>query len=682
MTPPIANRIPKTLTAHGNTRTDDYFWLRDRDNPEVIEYLEAENAHTAAVMASESSLTEEINREILSRIQQTDQTVPARRGAYFYYSRTVAGRQYPLYCRTRGSEGAEEVMLDINELARGKEYFALGALAVSENDALLGFSTDENGSEEYTVRIKNLHTGAMLPDVIPDTSPGLVWANDGRTFFYVTFDETKRPEKVRRHLAGRDAVYDEVVFTETDRRFTFEIGKTRSRKFLVVSSINASKTSETLLLDADHPEGSFRVFEPRQTGVEYYVDHQGDRFLVRTNADGAARFKLMETPAAATARTNWRALVPEHAEATLDEVEAFEGHAVLHTRENALPNIRVMNRATGAIHALEFAEPAYTVALGDNFEYRTGTLRFAYSSLVTPYSVFDYDIAARTRVLLKQTEVPGGFHSADYTTERLYAPAVDGKRVPVSIVYRGGFQRNGRNPLLLYGYGSYGLNTDAKFTASYLSLLDRGFAVALAHVRGGAEYGREWFENGRMLNKRNSFTDFVACAEYLIAERYTSAACLSAMGGSAGGLLMGAVINLRPELFRSVVAMVPFVDVVTTMLDASIPLTTGEYDQWGNPSEKVYYDYMKTYSPYDNVERKAYPNLLVTTGLNDPRVAYWEPAKWVARLRALKTDGNLLLLKTQMGAGHGGPSGRYEKYRETAFIYAFLLKTAGQGCQT
>jgi len=682
MTPPVAARVPKTLTAHGDTRTDDYFWLRERENPEVIAYLEAENAHTAAVMAPEAPLVEDINREILSRIQQTDRTVPAQRGAYFYYSRTVQGQQYPIYCRTRGADGAEEVMLDANELARGKEYFALGALAVSENDTLLAFSTDENGSEEYTVRVKNLHTGAMLPDVIPDTSPGLVWANDGRTFFYVTFDQTKRPEKVRRHVVGRDAVYDEVVFTETDPQFTFEIAKTRSRKFLVVSSINASKTSETLLLDADHPDGIFRVFEPRQTGVEYYVDHQGDRFLVRTNADGAARFKLMETPTGATARTNWRTLIPEHSEATLDEADAFDSYAALRTRENALPCLCVMDRGSGDTHALQFAEPAYAVALAENFEYRTGVLRFAYSSLVTPHSVVEYDVASRTRVLLKQTEVPGGFHSADYTTERLYAPAADGRRVPISIVYRKGLQRNGRSPLLLYGYGSYGMNTDAKFTVSYLSLMDRGFAVALAHVRGGAEYGREWFENGRMLHKRNSFTDFIACAQYLIAEHYTSAGCLCAMGGSAGGLLMGAVINLQPELFRSVVAMVPFVDVVTTMLDASIPLTTGEYDQWGNPSEKVSYDYMKTYSPYDNVERKAYPNLLVTTGLNDPRVAYWEPAKWVARLRALKTDSNLLLLKTQMGAGHGGPSGRYEKYRETAFVYAFLLKTAGQGCHT
>jgi len=662
-TPPIARRLPFELRAHGDTRIDDYYWLRNRQDPEVLQYLEAENAYTAEVLAPHAALIEEINIEILSRIQQTDQTVPAQRGDWFYYSRTEEGKQYPIYCR-HNQHGEEQIFLDLNQLAEGKEYFALGGLAVSEDSHLLAYLTDENGSEEYTVQVKDLRTGKTLADRIEDCSHGIAWANDNRTLFYTRFDETKRPDRVLRHTLG--SIADEVVFTEPDERFTFELGKTRSTKYLAVTSINASLTSEVFLLDADRPQGTFKSFAPRVTGEEYYIDHQAERFLIRTNSNGATRFQLMECPLTQTAREHWRTIRPEAPDSTLDEVHAFENFLVLETREHGLPAIRIL---TETETALTFPEPAYTVAVADNHEYRTTKLRYVYTSLVTPLSTYSYDIATHTSTLLKQTEVPN-FDRARYTTQRLYAGDV-----PISLLSGSG-TRPGK--LLLYGYGSYGLNTEATFKPSYFSLVDRGFTVALAHIRGGAERGREWFEAARMLTKQNTFTDFIACAEYLIAEGYTTPDQLSIMGGSAGGLLVGAVINQRPDLFHSAVALVPFVDVVTTMSDPTIPLTTGEYDQWGNPEDAQFYRYMKSYSPFGNVKPQHYPNLLITTGLNDPRVAYWEPAKWAAKLRITKTDSNTLLLKTELGAGHGGPSGRYDKYRETAMIYAFLLAHGSQ----
>jgi len=667
-TPPVARQIPHEHHAHGDTRQDPYYWLRDRDDPAVIEYLQAENRYTAEVMASEGPVIEKINAEILSRIQQTDQTVPARRGDWLYYARTEEGKQYSIYCRMQQQE---QIIFDENQHAEGKAYFALGGLAVSENGDLLAFLTDENGSEEYTLRVKDLSTGSVLPDTIPDCSHGVAWGNDNRTVYYVRFDETKRPERVLRHILGTDPATDQVVFTELDTRFTFELGKTRSGKFLVVTSINASTTTEVFLLNADESNGTFHPFAGRETGVEYYIDHQDARFLIRTNAEGAERFQLMETPVAFTGREHWRVLRAELPDSTLDEVQAFDRFIALETRENGLPTLRILDHE--GEHALTFPDPAYTVAIAENYEYRTDTFRYAYTSLLTPLSVYDYRITARSNTLLKQTKIPGTFDSSHYRTERLQTSG----GVSISVLSRADSARDGRRPLLLYGYGSYGINTEARFTVSYFSLVDRGFTVALAHVRGGSENGRAWFESGRMLHKQNSFSDFIACAEYLIADGHTSPDRLCAMGGSAGGLLMGAVINQRPHLFQSVVALVPFVDVVTTMSDPTIPLTTGEYDQWGNPAEEQFYRYMKAYSPYDNVRQLHYPNLLVSTGLNDPRVAYWEPAKWVARLRATKSDQNLILLKTEMGAGHGGPSGRYEKYHETAFIYAFLLKTVG-----
>ncbi len=676
MNPPIADKIPHQLARHGDLRIDDYYWMRDKTNPATIQYLEAENAYTAAVMESSAALQTTIYDEILGRIKQTDLTVPAKDGDYFYYTRTVEGQQYPIFCRTKGSVAApEEILLDCNALADGLEYFALGGFDVSDDHNLLLYSIDGDGSERYTVHVKNLSTGELLPDTIPQTSSGLNWAADNRTFFYTTFDETKRPEKVRRHVLGTSPASDTVVFHEPDSQFAFDVHRTRSRRYLIITTENSGRTSEVHYLDAHHPDQPFQVIEPRVPGVEYNADHHNDRFLIRTNADGATNFKLVAAPLAAPGARNWQTLIPEHPAVTLDGVDPFAEFLVLHTREDGLPHLRVIREATGESYNIEFPEPAYNVHLDANREYHTTKLRFQYTSLITPTSVFDFDLATRARELKKQVEVLGGYDPTQYISQRIYATAPDGKRVPISLVHKKTLARDGNSPLLLNAYGAYGLNSDPGFSHAALSLLDRGFVYAIAHIRGGSEYGRPWFDDGRMLHKKNSFTDFIACAEHLCAERFTSPSKLAAIGGSAGGLLMGAIANMRPDLFHTIVARVPFVDVVTTMLDPTIPLTTGEYDQWGNPEERHYYEYMKSYSPYDNVKSQAYPNILITTGLNDPRVAFWEPAKWTAKLRALKTDHNLLLLKTDMGAGHGGASGRYERIKETALIYAFILKT-------
>ena len=682
LVPPIAAKIPHQLTRHGDIRVDDYYWMRDKSNAETIAYLEAENAYTAAVMRPTESLQSKIYEEILSRIQQTDRSVPEKDGPFFYYSRTEEGKQYPIWCRKRGDLAAqEEILLDANALAEGHEYFSLGSMDVSGDHNLLVYSTDTDGSERFTIYVKNLIDGELLPDVISQTSAGLTWAADNRTFFYTTFDETRRPEKVRRHVLGSDPQSDPVVFHETDTQFGFEVHRTRSKRFIIITSENSSRTTEVLYLDANRPDQPFQLIQARQPGVEYYVEHQGDRFLIRTNADGATNFKLMEAPCMHPGAANWKLLLPERPDVTLDGVDAFEDFLVLRAREDGLPRLRVLGFSNAEDYYIDFPEAAYTVALDNNREYSTRLLRFHYTSLITPASVYDFDLISKKRELKKQTPVLGGFDPANYRSERLYAEAADGKRIPISLAYRKGLDRDGNNPMVMNAYGSYGINSDPAFSHSALSLLDRGFVWAIAHIRGGSEYGRTWFEDGRMLNKRNSFTDFIACAEFLIDQRFTSPSSLAAMGGSAGGLLMGAVANLRPDLFRTLVARVPFVDVVTTMLDPTIPLTTGEYDQWGNPEEPIYYEYMKSYSPYDNVKAQSYPNLLITTGLNDPRVAFWEPAKWTAKLRAMKTDDHLLLLKTDMGAGHGGVSGRYEKLKETAFIYAFILTTVKVGSE-
>jgi oligopeptidase B len=673
---PVAKVVPQKLTKHGDTRIDPYHWLRDKSRPEVLEYLRAENRYTEAVMKPTEPLQEKLYQELLGRIKETDLSVPERIGDFYYYSRTVKGQQYPILCRKRGSlEGAEEVLLDLNALAKGHKYFRLGASKASPDHRLLAYSTDTTGAEAYTLVVKDLATGTLLKDEIPSTSYSVEWGNDNRTLFYSTLDVAQRPYRLWRHTLGTNPKQDALVYEEKGKTFRLGLSKTRSQGFLLLS-LRSTLSSEVHYLDANTPTGAFRVIVRRQPRMEYSVEHRGDKFYIRTN-DRAKNFKLMETPVADPGRKNWKPLIPHRAAVLLEHVDLFENHLVATEREAGLRKVRITNLVEGQTHYVEFPEPVYTVGADRNPEFRTRVLRFNYTSLVTPMSVFDYDMNARTRELKKQVEVLGGYDPAQYRSERVFARAPDGVSVPISLVYRKGMARDGRNLLWLYGYGSYGASTDPYFSSDRLSLLDRGFIFAIAHVRGGSEMGRSWYESGKLLQKKNTFTDFVACAEHLVRGKYTSSARLVASGGSAGGLLMGAVVNLRPDLFTAVIAAVPFVDVVTTMLDPSIPLTTLEYDEWGNPEKQQFYRYMKSYSPYDNVEAKSYPHLLVTTGLNDPRVAFWEPVKWVAKLRATKTDKNRLLLKTHLEAGHGGPSGRYSRLRETAFQYAFVLDVLG-----
>ncbi len=674
--PPVAKRQPRAQTLHGDTLTDDYYWLRDRQDPEVIRYLEEENRYTEARTRHTAVLQEQLYQEILGRIKETDLSAPDRLGDYYYYSRTEQGKQYGIYCRKKGSlESPEQVLLDANALAAGQKYFRLGAYRQSPDHRLLAYSTDTNGSEVYTLVIQDLETGRRLPDQILNTYYGVEWSADNQHLFYTTLDAAKRPYRLWRHRLGADSKDDQLVYEEKDEMFFLRLSKSRSREYLLLS-LESKTTSEVRFLRADRPVESFRVLHPRQHDVEYHAEHHGSRFFIVTN-DHARNFKLMEAPVANPAKTNWREVIPHRAAVKLDDIDAFQDHLVIYERERGLKTMRVRNLQTGQTHTVEFPEPVYTFGAGPNLEFRTSQLRFQYTSLVTPRSVFDYDMNTRKRDLQKRYDVLGGYDPTQYQSERVFAKASDGTQVPVSLVYRKGMTRNGKNPLFLYAYGSYGSSTEPSFSSDRLSLLDRGFVFAMAHLRGGGEMGRPWYDQGKLLNKKNTFTDFIACAEHLVREKYTSSDRLVISGGSAGGLLMGAVVNLRPDLFRAVIAKVPFVDVINTMLDQTIPLTVTEFEEWGNPQDKKYYHYMKSYSPYDNVGAKAYPPMLVTAGLNDPRVAYWEPAKWVAKLRRLKTDQNVLLLKTNLGAGHGGPSGRYDRFRETAFDYAFLLDLLG-----
>jgi oligopeptidase B len=675
--PPVARMVPKTDTMHGDVRVDNYFWLRDRANPEVIPYLEAENRYTDTVMAPTRQLQETLYQEMLGRIRQTDTNVPDRVGPYLYYSRTVEGQQYPIFARRRGRmEAPEEIILDQNQMAQGKRYFSLGAYSVSPDHRLLAFSVDTTGSERFTLMVKNLETGEIVNERVDSIGFGATWAADNRTLFYTKTDEANRPDRIFRHTLGTPPSQDQMVFHEPDVLFRAGVYRTKDDAYLVISS-GSFTTSEAWVLPADRPTGQFRVVSPRQKDLLYTVSHQNGRFVIRTNADGANNFKLVTAPDDDPSRARWTDLVPHRETVLLDGFDVFRDHLVLYERTNALRQIRIRDARGGGEHLIEFEEPVYTAAPGSNLEYNTSTLRFGYQSMVTPYSVYDYDMASRRRELRKQNEVLGGYNPSQYATERTWARAGDGTMVPVSLVYKKPFTRDGSRPMLLYAYGSYGSSTDPTFSTANLSLLNRGVVFAIAHIRGGQEMGRAWYDQGKMLNKRNTFTDFIAVAEHLVRERFTSSERLAIRGGSAGGLLMGVVVNMRPDLFRAVVADVPFVDVINTMADASIPLTAGEWEQWGNPVNEAEYRYMLSYSPYDNVERKAYPAMLVTTGLNDPRVAYWEPAKWVARLRAMKTDDNVLILRTNMGAGHGGSSGRYDALRETAFRYAFVLHQLG-----
>ena len=676
LTPPVAKTDSKVDTVHGEVRLDNYFWLREKSNPEVIGYLEAENRYTEAVMQQTADFQEQLYQELLARIKETDLSVPEKMGGYYYYTRTEEGKQYPIYCRKKGSlEAEEEILLDQNALADGHEYLEIGVYKISPNHQLLAYSTDTTGGESYTLCIKDLNTGQLLEDQIPDTYYSVEWANDNQTLFYTTLDAAKRPYKLYRHQLGSDPAADVLIYHETDESFFLDVSKTRSKAYLLMELENIN-TSEVHYLEADQPTGGFKVISPRQSELEYSVEHHSDQFLIVTNVD-AVNFKLMRAPINNPSRENWEEVIPHRESVKLDSISAFQNHLVISEREGGLRKIRIRNLATSQEHTVDFPEPVYTVHQGRNPEFNTATLRFNYGSLVTPMSVFDYEMDERTRELKKQDEVLGGYDPSLYKSERIFAEAADGTPIPISLVYKKGLSKDGKNPLLLYGYGSYGINSDPYFSSNRLSLLDRGFGYAIAHVRGGEEMGRMWYENGKLLHKRNTFTDFIACAEHLIGENYTASDKLIIQGGSAGGLLMGAVTNMRPELFEIVIAKVPFVDVVNTMLDASIPLTVIEYDEWGNPNEKEFYDYIKSYSPYDNVEAKEYPHILVTAGLNDPRVHYWEPAKWTAKLRALKTGDNRLLLRTEMGAGHAGPSGRYDYLKEIAFEYAFIFDLLG-----
>jgi oligopeptidase B len=672
---PIAKIEKKELTIHGDTRVDNYFWLNQRENPEVVAYLEAENAYTKAMMSHTDAFQEKLFKEMVGRIKQTDISVPYLENGYYYYTRFEEGKEYPLYCRKKGStEAAEEIMLDVNQMAIGHSFYEIGGFQVSEDNRLLAYGVDTVSRRIYTIYFKDLVTGEILPDKIDSTAGNLAWANDNKTLFYATKDESLRMDKIWKHRLGAEEGKDPLVYKEEDVTFNTYVYKSKSRKYMVIGC-ESTLSDECRLLDAGNPEGNFTVFQPRQADLKYQIAHYDDRFYIRTNYQ-AINFRLMETSLDKTGIANWKEVIPHREDVLLEDFDVFKGFLAIQERKDGMKTLRIFN-GSDLDYYLKFDEQAYTVTLGENAEFETDIVRYNYTSLTTPTTVYDYNIKTRKSELMKRQEVVGGYNPDDYFTERLMATAEDGTKVPISLVYKKGLKKDGKNPCLLYGYGSYGYSMDPYFSSTRLSLLDRGFIYAIAHIRGGQEMGRRWYEDGKLMKKKNTFTDFIACGEYLVNQAYTSPGHLYALGGSAGGLLVGAVVNMRPDLFNGVVAAVPFVDVVTTMLDESIPLTTGEYDEWGNPNDSSYYQYMLSYSPYDNVVVNNYPALLVTTGLHDSQVQYWEPAKWVAKLRVTKTDKNPLYLWTNMDYGHGGASGRFERYHETALEYAFILDLEG-----
>ena len=675
--PPMAKVVPVELEKHGDVRTDPYFWLKERENPEVIAYLEAENAYTESVMAHTKDLQEALFEEITGRIKQDDASVPYKQDGYWYYRRYEEGKEYPIYCRKKESlEADEEVMLDANVLAEGHEFFSIQGTQVSSGEDILAYAQDTVGRRFYTIRFKNLTTGETYPDVIENVTGNVAWANDNQTIFYAKQEpNTLRWYQIYRHVLGTDPADDELVYEEPDDTFFTFVYKTKSKDFLIIGSTQ-TLSAEYRYLDANDPTGSFALIEPRGENHEYSVDHYGNYFYLRTNWE-AQNFRLMRTPLVATERRHWEEVIPHRDDVFLSSFEIFKDHLVVSERKDGLIQMRVRPWDGSDEHYLDFGEPAYLAYISTNPEFDTQILRYGYTSMTTPNSTFDYDMVSKEKTLLKEEEILGDFDKANYATERLKATARDGVEVPISLVYRKGTPLDGTAPMLLYAYGSYGASMNATFSSSRLSLLDRGVVYAVAHIRGGQEMGRHWYEDGKLLNKKNTFTDFIDCAEHLIEANYADPDRVFAQGGSAGGLLMGAITNMRPDLWKGIIAHVPWVDVITTMLDDTIPLTTSEYDEWGNPNDKEYYDYMLSYSPYDNVEAKDYPNMLVTTGLHDSQVQYWEPAKWVAKLRATKTDNNRLILKTNMEAGHGGATGRFKRHRETALDYAFLLDLAG-----
>jgi len=675
-TPPVAKRQPKDVSVHGERRVDDYHWLRERTNPEVISYLNAENAYTQAMLKHTEPLRQTLYDEMVSRIKETDESVPTRIDDYFYYTRTVAGKQYGIHCRKRRSlDAPEEVVLDENALAEGHAYFALGAFAVSPDHLWLAYSTDTTGAEAFALHTKNLETGELMPDAITNTYFGVEWANDSRTFFYTVLDQRMRPHRLMRHSIGKAPAGDAVLHQEDDPAFFVGVTKTKTRKFILMN-LGSNTTTEVHFLDADDPGGAFNAVEPRRPEIEYYVEHHVDAFFILTN-EGAKNFKVVEAPVATPGRDHWREVVPHRNAVKIDDIDVFRNHLVVYERENGLKQIMVMRLDAGESHHVRFREPAYTLWTGENPDFEAEELRYNYTSLVTPRTVIDYNMRTRSQRMLKRYEVLGGYEPGHYVTERIFAAAADGTRVPISLVYKDGTPRDGSAPLFLYGYGAYGVSIEPYFISNRLSLVDRGVIYAIAHIRGGGAMGRQWYDRGKLLNKRNTFTDFLACADHLIEKGYASPGRIACSGGSAGGMLIGVAANMRPELWGGVVAHVPFVDVVNTMLDESIPLTVIEYEEWGDPRDKKFYEYIRSYSPYDNVRKQDYPPMLVTAGMNDPRVQYWEPAKWVARLRALKTDGNPLLLKVRMNEGHVGASGRYDYLRDVGLEYGFVLDCFG-----
>lgn len=674
--PPAAKIIPQADTLFGDIRVDNYYWLRERNNPAVIEYLQAENAYTFAMLKPTEALQETLYQEMKGRIRESDDSVPVKNGDYYYYSRTEAGEQYPLYCRKKGSLAApEEIYLDQNKLAEGRAFYEIGIREISPHQRLLAYSVDTTGLEVYTIYFKDLFSGQALGETIPNTYYGAAWANDNKTLFYITLDAAKRPYKLFRHTLGSDPQADAEVYHEQDEAYHLNLFKTKSQAYLILE-LASLVTSEAWYLDANRAESAFKLIQPRRHEIEYYVEHHGDQFIIRTN-DDAPNFKLVSAPVTNPAKSRWKEVLAHRDSVKIENIEVFRDRLVVFERKKGLEQIRVSDFSGKSFHYVEMPEQVYTLSPGENPEYGADSLRFVYSSLTAPKSYFAYHPTARRLVLNKREEVPGGYDPTQYQSERIFAPAGDGALIPVSLVYKKGMPKDGGHPLMLYGYGAYGNSSEPYFSVARLSLLERGFVYAIAHVRGGGEMGRYWYEQGRLLNKKNTFTDFIACAEHLIAQKYTSPDKLVISGGSAGGLLMGAVATMRPDLFKTVVAHVPFVDVLNTMLDSAIPLTVIEYEEWGNPHIEEYYFYLKSYAPYENVAAKAYPNMLITAGLNDARVPYWEPAKWIAKLRALKTDSNRLLLNVNMGAGHGGASGRYDELREVALEYAFVLDCLG-----
>ncbi|MFL9843511.1 S9 family peptidase [Flavobacterium rhizosphaerae] len=679
VTPPVAAIKAKQLEMHGDTRTDNYYWLNERENPEVIDYLTKENEYYEKMTAHTKEFQKELFEEMKGRIKEDDSSVPYFYNGYYYITRYEKGKDYPIYSRKKGSLNApEEVMFDCNVMASGHAYFNLNGINISEDNKWAAFGVDTVSRRQYTLQVKNLETGEILPTRIENTTGGSTWAGDNKTLFYTRKDPvTLRSEKIYKHKLGADVNSDVVIYHEKDDTFGTFVYKEKSKKYIVIGSYS-TLTTEYRYVNAKKPDGEFKIFQPRTRGLEYSISHFDDKWYIVTNKDKATNFKLMVTPENATAKENWKDLIEHREDVLLEDVDIFKHYLVISERSNGLNKIRIRQWKGGEEYYLPFNSETYTANTSANPDFDTDVLRYSYQSLATPSSVIDFNMKTKEKTVLKEQEVLGGkFDKNNYEEERVWATAQDGTKVPVSMIYRKGIVKDGKNPLLLYAYGSYGHSMDDYFSSVRLSLLDRGFIYAIAHIRGGEDLGREWYEEGKLLKKKNTFTDFIDCSKYLIEQKYTSPEHLYAQGGSAGGLLMGAIVNMAPQLYHGIVAQVPFVDVVTTMLDDSIPLTTGEYDEWGNPNDKEYYDYIKSYSPYDNVVAQAYPNMLVTTGLHDSQVQYWEPAKWVAKLRVVKTDNNLLFLDTNMEAGHGGASGRFEALKEVAKEYSFLLDLEG-----